>query len=261
MGAKVIVIGDFTKFARFSSLFIRAVDVKTAQALAIYSANIDNNDSVLLDITKSLGSSRIQDVSEVALSHLYLGKEYSAAGLRDIAIKEYSKAISISRNLVEAYLLRGYDYIIEDFPTPTSRRAIADFDTAIRLDPNNAYAYYRRGIARNFWNNEFDDRAIADFTIALRLYSNEDFMEKSKVHESRGMEYFNKNDPERARNDFIAALRFNPNNSRAIVFLQWLEKLLKDGGVRILDNGRLIIPANFKKLTWEGYREAQQFHF
>jgi len=45
-----------------------------------------------------------------------------------------------------------------------------DFNQAIRLDPNNADAYYRRGDAY-FWKQDYD-RAIVDFNQAIRLDPN-----------------------------------------------------------------------------------------
>ena len=63
-----------------------------------------------------------------------------------------------SRPLVErgkAYLNKGDD-----------DRAIADYDTAISLDPNCAEAYGRRGDAH--FNKREYDRAVADYDAALR---------------------------------------------------------------------------------------------
>ena len=46
-------------------------------------------------------------------------------------------------------------------------KAIAECSGAIRLDPNYAEAYYKRGLA---YGNEGDyDKAIADYTEAIRL--------------------------------------------------------------------------------------------
>ena len=46
-------------------------------------------------------------------------------------------------------------------------KAIADYDEAIRLNPNDASAYYERGQA---WHSKDDlDKAIADYDEAIRL--------------------------------------------------------------------------------------------
>ena len=46
-------------------------------------------------------------------------------------------------------------------------KAIADYNEAIRLDPLDAHAYYRRGVAWTL-KDEYD-KAIADYTEAIRL--------------------------------------------------------------------------------------------
>ena len=46
-------------------------------------------------------------------------------------------------------------------------KAIAEYNEAIRLDPNNAVAYVDRGIAWKAKNEQ--DKAIADFTEAIRI--------------------------------------------------------------------------------------------
>ena len=46
-------------------------------------------------------------------------------------------------------------------------RAIADFTDAIRLDPNDADAYYARGLA--FSTNGDRDHAVADLSEAVQL--------------------------------------------------------------------------------------------
>src|SRR5262245_21494549 len=66
-------------------------------------------------------------------------------------------------NRTAAYIYRGMAWRDQaDFD-----RAIADFDAAIRLDPNSALAYAHRGTA---WQNKGNyQRVIADLTEAIRL--------------------------------------------------------------------------------------------
>ena len=45
--------------------------------------------------------------------------------------------------------------------------AIADYDIAIRLNPDDADAYYNRGVAKGKLGQHF--AAIADYDIAIRL--------------------------------------------------------------------------------------------
>ena len=60
------------------------------------------------------------------------------------AILDYDEAIRLDPNDALAYYNRGYD-------KGELRRyaaAIADYDEAIRLDPNDAHAYFNRGYAK-----------------------------------------------------------------------------------------------------------------
>jgi tetratricopeptide (TPR) repeat protein len=50
-------------------------------------------------------------------------------------------------------------------------RAIADFNEAIWLDPNNANAFHNRGVSYSIKGD--NDRAIADFNEAIRLNPND----------------------------------------------------------------------------------------
>jgi tetratricopeptide (TPR) repeat protein len=90
----------------------------------------------------------------------------------------------------------------------TMANEIVDYTEAIRLDPNDATAYYRRGMA---YKEKGDyDRAIADFTEAIRLNPN-----GYRAYVDRGMAYGGKGDYDRAIADFTEAIRINPNDYRA----------------------------------------------
>jgi tetratricopeptide (TPR) repeat protein len=81
-----------------------------------------------------------QTVSNKALEHLNLGKEYYAAGIPDIAIEELTKALAIDPELGEAYFYRGYIYDEKG----DDDQAIADFTAALRINPNNTEALRSR---------------------------------------------------------------------------------------------------------------------
>ena len=90
-------------------------------------------------------------------------------------------------------------------------RAIANFNEAIRLNQNDAVAYYDRGYA---YSHKGDyDRAIADFTESIRL----DPMD-GRAFFNRGWAYGNKGDYDRALTDFNETIRLNPMDAAAFSY-------------------------------------------
>jgi tetratricopeptide (TPR) repeat protein len=89
-----------------------------------------------------------------------------------------------------------------------SDRAIADYDEAIRLNPEDADAYSNRGNAY-FHKGDFD-RAITDYDEAIRL--NPEFAD---AYHNRGSAYFHKGDSDRAIADYDEAIRLNPEDADA----------------------------------------------
>lgn len=84
-------------------------------------------------------------------------------------------------------------------------RAIADFDEAIRLNPNDPDFYDSRGTA---WSDKGDYvRAIADYDVAISRKP------KDPVYLSnRGMAWYSKEDYEKASADFDKAIQLNPKS-------------------------------------------------
>jgi tetratricopeptide (TPR) repeat protein len=88
-------------------------------------------------------------------------------------------------------------------------RAIAEYDEAIRLDPDYTNAYTNRG---NVWHDKGDyDRAIADYSAAIRLAPND-----TAAFFNRGLTYAAKDDLERAIADLSETIRLAPNHARAL---------------------------------------------
>ncbi len=83
----------------------------------------------------------------------------------DLAIAEFSDAIRLKPDYVDAYNNRGVAYNGKgDYD-----RAIADETQAIRLDPNQVRAYCNR--ANDYAHKGDWDKAIADCNEAIRLES------------------------------------------------------------------------------------------
>jgi tetratricopeptide (TPR) repeat protein len=104
-----------------------------------------------------------------------------------------------TRNRAIAYANRGLAYDQKG----DHDRAIADYDQAIRLDPNNAVVHFQRGYA--YYAKGDDDHAIADYDQTIRLEP-----AYTAAFTSRGLAYRRKGDTDRAAADFRAALASPP---------------------------------------------------
>lgn len=145
------------------------------------------------------------------------GEEAGKAGDYGKAIASFNEAIRLNPNNAVAYYDRGLSYSrIGD-----RDRSIADYNEAIRLDPNYVWAFTNRGI---LYRSKGDvDRAIADFNEALRL---------NPVHtlalNGRGVAYANKGDYTRAMADYDAAIRLDPKYAGALCNRGILKQKIND---------------------------------
>jgi len=83
-------------------------------------------------------------------------------------------------------------------------RAIADYDQAIRLNPNFAMAFHNRGIAYYF-QKDFD-RAIADYDQAIQLNAND-----VHAYKNRGLAKQAKGDSAGSDSDIARAKQLSPS--------------------------------------------------
>lgn len=87
-------------------------------------------------------------------------------------------------------------------------QAISYFSEALRLDPNDAFAYYNRGLAYVALGQH--QLAIADYDQALRLEP-----DYAPTYVSRGISYFQMGQHQRAIEDYDQALRLEPDYAPA----------------------------------------------
>jgi tetratricopeptide (TPR) repeat protein len=168
LGAQTIVSGLVTKVGSDYRIQVRAIAVQTAAVQGLTTKNVSNKGVLVTALTAAPAASSQPNSNAVAY-----------------------------KNRGDTYQRNGdYD------------RAIAEYNQALRLDPNNEAVYYNRGRAYGL-KGDFD-RSIADFTQTIRLNPND-----ADNYAMRGAGYGGKKDHARAIADFEAALRIDPNNALA----------------------------------------------
>jgi tetratricopeptide (TPR) repeat protein len=121
----------------------------------------------------------------------------------DGAIADFDQAIRRDPNAAESYNGRGAALRAKgEFD-----RAVDDFSYAIKLDGSNLGAYYNRGLVEAADGKL--DASIADFTTALRL--DPDFVDG---YEARAEAFLSKTDPNHAIADLDEAIRRDPKRAR-----------------------------------------------
>jgi tetratricopeptide (TPR) repeat protein len=144
-------------------------------------------------------------VEGLAEAYFRLGWLYQVPiGNNDKAIANYDQALQLKPDNAGAYNNRGAAYGRKgDYA-----RAIADFNQALQLKPDYAEAYNNRGIA--YAGKGDYDRAIADFNQAIQLKP--DLVLASY---NRGLAYYSKGDYARAIADYDQALQLKPDYAEA----------------------------------------------
>ena len=141
------------------------------------------------------------------------GTAYLEKGEYDLAIRDYDQAIQLKPDYAFALNNRGEAYINKgEFD-----RAIRDFDQAIQFKPDYAFALNNRGGAYLI-KGEFD-RAIRDFDQAIQFKP-----DYATAFNNRGLAYINKGEFDRAIRDFDQAIQFKPDyafalNNRGLAYI------------------------------------------
>ena len=173
----------------------------------------------------------------------FAGEQFYREGSFDKALAEYTTSINRNGEFIEAYISRGNTWVkMREY-----RRAIEDYNKAIRIDSGRAELFNYRGFARTglaAGNSQASRRelnlAIEDFTRAIAINRNyvdalinrshayfqtgnydkviEDCdlilrLEPSNavIWNRRGSAWYAKEDDDKAIRDFSEAIRLNPN--------------------------------------------------
>lgn len=142
--------------------------------------------------------------SNSATDYYNQGLAKNRLGQYEAAIVDYDNAIRLKPDYAFAYNNRG----VAKYYLGQYKAAIADYDSAIRLKPDYALAYNNRGITKA--KLEQCEAAIADYDSTLRLKPNH-----AAAYYNRGLAKYKFNQYEAAIADYDNAIRLEPDHLNA----------------------------------------------
>jgi tetratricopeptide (TPR) repeat protein len=139
-----------------------------------------------------------------AFAYQSRGRAWAERQEYDKALADFEAALKLDPNAPSAYANRGSLRI----RLAQYGAAIADLSEAIRLDPHHVRTYVVRARAYSAIGDH--DRAIADYDSAIRSDAN-----NAPAHNSRGLMWAAKGEHTKAIADFDAAIRLDPQAKMA----------------------------------------------
>jgi tetratricopeptide (TPR) repeat protein len=167
------------------------------------------------------------------LANIWFQKAEIKYDLRNYAesIADYDEALRLSPNNALAFNKRGNaQYNLGRYP-----EAMLNYDQAIRCKPDYAIAYNSRGVTKR--NLGLIKEAIADYDYAIRLKP-----DYATAFNSRGMAKTSLKQYKEAVSDFDKAIQLNPNYAKAYAnkgccLVQMTDKTRLNEAIECLDKG------------------------
>ncbi len=152
----------------------------------------------------------------LAFAYNNRGAAQRGKGLYDLAIEDYSIAVSLKPDYARFYYNRAITYA----STGSYELAIKDYGIAIELKPVNAVAFNNRALAQEKLGRY--DLAVDDLSQAIRLSP-----DLAYAYYNRGRIYQARDDWQRAIDDIKTANSLNPDNLDYLAKLKELQQLEK----------------------------------
>jgi tetratricopeptide (TPR) repeat protein len=167
-------------------------------ANAVYLCNPDNTPNP--DVAIEACNVEIEAGRNLAIAYYDRGLAWAKKSETDKALADYNSSLKINPDYQNVYISRGNALKLKNRPDD----AIADYDKAIKLDPPKAgLAFYNRG---NSWRDKNEnDKAIADYNQAISLMP-----QYINAYVARGNIYKTKNELDRAMVDYDKAISIDP---------------------------------------------------
>jgi len=156
-----------------------------------------------------------------------VAKEVSAYNMQ--LLEDYNNAIRLNPNSAETYSKRGNIYSrLKKYD-----EAMEDHNKAIELNPKNAGAYNNRGVVYNALKEY--EKAMEDYNKAIELYSN-----SADIYNNRGNIYSGLKKYDEAIEDYNKAIGLNPKFSMAYSNRGNVYSILKENEKAITDYNKAI---------------------
>lgn len=172
-----------------------------------------------LDTIPASNSDLLEILADLQQAEIYNFQGEVNLGKNNIkqAVRDFSHALEINPNYVDALINRGSAYILQK----QYNTALIDFNLALELDDSRAEIYNVRGEV--YLINNMNDQAIKDFTAAIILnptYSDA-YLNRAKAHSAKGL-------TEEAEYDCSQAIRTDSDKSTYSVDPADIKNILED---------------------------------
>ena len=235
------------EFAGFVLAKLGATFTEASEAIALISSDDDDTYSThpskskrIAAISKGYNNATGETTGEITSTYSktssstaeeYFYSGYEKGQNKDYygAIADYNKAIELNPDNATTYYNRGWlkDDLKDYFG------AIADYTKAIELNPDNDDAYINRGVAKQNLKDYYG--AIADYTKVIELNPDND-----DAYYNRGIAKYDLKDYYGAIADFTKAIELNPDKTNAYNNRGWSKHTLKDHYGAIADYTKAI---------------------
>ena len=161
----------------------------------------------------------------------------------DKAIAEYSTAIRLDPGYADAYFGRGFAWNEKK----QLDKAIADYTEVIRLQPKNAHAYDNRGSVHH--TKKDYDMAIADYNKAIRIDHKD-----PHAYLGRGYALSKKKEWNKALADYNEAIALDPKDAFPHIYAAWILTNCPDERIR---DGKRAVESATKACELSAWKEPQ----
>lgn len=203
--ALVVSLEDVNNF----SFLLRGQDAPyilefTLGQLSYFQADYETAAFLFMNAVDKLDIDRAQELSGANL-YFYLGNIHSYAGLTDLSLDDFNRALEIDATLGPIYNNRGNLHLLRG----DIELAQQDYDEAIKYDPYQAVIYYNRGVLYD--NIGEVELAIEEYNRAIELDDT-----YALAYNNRGwILYEEMGEVDLAFNDFNEAIKYDPNEALA----------------------------------------------